>query len=78
MSNVTHFCSGYHTITIAQCYPQTSIINILDSETFLTHKHPRANFVTSLVYHQASRARKQVTAQLIDASDAVHLFNSTL
>ena len=28
-----------------------------------------------ITYHQASRAHKQVTAQLVDVSDAVHLFD---
>ena len=28
-----------------------------------------------ITYHQASRAQKQVTAQLVDVSDAVHLFD---
>jgi hypothetical protein len=37
-----------------------------------------AHFASSelwITYHQESRARKQVTAQLIDVSDAVHLFD---
>jgi hypothetical protein len=28
-----------------------------------------------ITYHQASRAHKQVTAQLVDVSDAAHLFD---